>query len=59
MKINNIFYTKNFILEIYKKPVIVQTNNGLEFKNQLIYDYLENENIKIIHSRPKHPKTNG
>ena len=49
---------KNFIA-INKKPVIIQTDNGLEFKNQIISDYLKKENIKHVYSRPHHPQTNG
>ena len=44
---------------VNKKPVIIQTDNGLEFKNKLIYEFLEKENIKIIHSNTHHPQTNG
>ena len=28
--------------EINKKPVILQLDNGLEFKNNLLYDYMRN-----------------
>ena len=49
---------KNFIA-INKKPVIIQTDNGLEFKNNLVKKYLEDEGIKHILSRPHHPQTNG
>ena len=49
---------KNFI-SINKKPVIIQTDNGLEFKNKLLDKYLEDEGIKHILSRPHHPQTNG
>ena len=49
---------KNFI-GINKKPVIIQTDNGLEFKNKLLEAYLKEEGIKHILSRPHHPQTNG
>ena len=49
---------KNFI-GINKKPVIVQTDNGLEFKNKLVENYFKNEGIKHIFSRAHHPQTNG
>ena len=52
-----LYKIKNFIA-INKNPVIIQTDNGLEFKNQLISDYLKQENIKHIFSRPHHPQTN-
>ena len=49
---------KNFI-GINKKQIIIQTDNGLEFKNQLIENYLKNEGIHHVLSRPHHPQTNG
>ena len=49
---------KNFI-GINKKPVIIQTDNGLEFKNKMLEAYLKEERIKHILSRPHHPQTNG
>ena len=42
--------------EINKKSKYIQTDNGLEFKNKLISNYLEKENVKIIHGRPHNPK---
>ena len=49
---------KNFI-GINKKPVIVQTDNGLEFKNKSVENFFKDEGIKHIFSRPHHPQTNG
>ena len=49
---------KLFIL-INKKPVFLQTDNGLEFRNKLLSEYLENEGMKHVLSRPHHPQTNG
>ena len=49
---------KNFIA-INKKPVIIQTDNDLEFKNNLIDQYLKDEGIKHVFCRPHHPQTNG
>ena len=46
-------------IAINKKPIIIQTDNGLEFKNKLLENYLKNEGIKHIYSRPHHPQTNG
>ena len=47
-----------FIL-INKKPVLLQTDNGLEFHNRLLSESLENEDVKHIFSRSHHPQTNG
>ena len=49
---------KNFI-GINKKPIILQSDNGLEFKNKLLSDFLKEEGIKQIFSMPHHPQTNG
>ena len=49
---------KNFI-GIFKKPKIIQTDNGKEFKNRLLENYLEETEIKHVSSRPHHPQTNG
>ena len=51
-------YLKIYI-QINKKLKIIQCDNGKEFVNNIIEDYLEKENITIIHSRPRHPKVNG
>ena len=44
---------------INKKPKIIQTDNGLEFKNKILETYLKNEGIKHVLSRSHHPQTNG
>ena len=31
----------------------------MEFKNKIVEEFLNNEDIKHIYSRPYHPKTNG
>lgn len=50
--------TKMFV-QINKKPIIIQTDNGTEFQNQLFNNYLKEEEINHILSRPHHPQTNG
>ena len=49
---------KLFFLE-YGKCKIFQTDNSLEFKNKELRIFLENEGIKLIFSRPRHPQKNG
>ena len=42
-------------------PLILQRDNGREFKNSLLFNTL-NENwpsTKIIHGKPRHPETQG
>ena len=38
---------------------ILQTDNGLEYKNDLITGFCNKNNIKHIFSSPRHPKING
>ena len=50
-------------IEIYWEnfgfPKILQVDNGTEFTNNLLDNYCENNNIRLIHSSPYHPQTNG
>jgi len=50
------------MLEIFSRegyPTIVQFDNGKEFTAQIVKEYLQLIDSKPIHSRPKHPQTNG
>ena len=38
---------------------ILQVDNGTEFKNEKLNRYCFENNIKLIHSSPYHPQTNG
>lgn len=40
-------------------PTILQSDNGTEFKNQLMSKFLETKNIEPRYSSPRHPQTNG
>ena len=46
-------------MENFGKCKILQTDNGTEFKNTLLERYCLENNIKLIHSSPYHPQTNG
>ena len=46
-------------IESFGKPKILQTDNGKEFDNQYLKNYCEDNGIKLIHSSPYHPQTNG
>ena len=46
-------------IENFGKCKILQVDNGTEFKNKLLETYCNNNNIKLIHSSPYHPQTNG
>ena len=39
--------------------MIFQCDNGKEFINYTVKEYLKKENIKMVNSRPHHPQTNG
>ena len=40
-------------------PKILQTDNGMEYNNNIIENFCNKYNIKHIKSRPRHPQTNG
>ena len=40
-------------------PKILQTDNGGEYKNHIMEDFCEKNNINHIFSSPYHPQTNG
>ena len=37
----------------------MQVDNDVEFKNKILEGYCNENNIKLIHSSPYHPQTNG
>ncbi len=50
----------NEIISIFGAPIILQSDNGREFKNKLISDLIKSwPDLKIIHGRPRHPQTQG
>ena len=56
---NEIFCNQNIdTSKEEKKPVIIQTDSGLEFKNKMLEAYLKEQGIKHILSRPHHPQIN-
>lgn len=40
-------------------PLIIQSDNGLEFNNKLVKDYLKVLNIVFKRGRPRHPQNQG
>ena len=46
-------------IENFGTPKILQVDNGTEFTNALLDNYCKNNNIKLVHSSPYHPQTNG
>ena len=49
----------DFYIENFGKPKILQVDNGTEFSNNLLDSYCIENGIKLIHSSPYHPQTNG
>ena len=49
---------KSFITE-YGVPLSVGTDNGREFKNKLLSDYMKDNNIKYVHGLPYKPHSQG
>ena len=49
-------YIKLFI-QNFGKPVLLQTDNGLEFCNSDLSNFCTNNDIKIIHGKPRHPQS--
>ena len=45
--------------ELFGMPKILQTDNGGEFKNNDLESFCHKNDIKLIHSSPYHPQTNG
>jgi len=54
---NILFCIKQFVNYI-GKPKIFQSDNGTEYKNTLINNYLTTNNINHIYSSPRHPQSN-
>ena len=38
---------------------LTQTDNGLEFCNSDLSNFFTNNDIKIIHGKPRHPQSQG
>ncbi|KAI5148741.1 hypothetical protein ENBRE01_0515, partial [Enteropsectra breve] len=48
-----------YIFNNFGPPLEIQSDNGCEFKNQLLRNFLLSLNIRIIHGRPRNPKAQG
>ena len=52
-------------LELYKifsiqgPPAILQSDNGTEFKNEIVRVMCASYGIKMVHGRPRHPQSQG
>ena len=40
-------------------PKSIQADNGREFSNQLLADFLLSLNVRMVHGRPRHPQSQG
>ena len=41
------------------KPEVLQSDNGREFVNKILQEYLDKQNVKFVHGRPYHPQSQG
>ena len=55
---NILFCLKQFFTFV-GKPQILQSDNGTEYNNGIINNFLTTNNVKHINSSPRHPQTNG
>ena len=54
-----ILHFLTFALECYGYPEEIGTDNGKEFKNKTIENFLKDKNIKFIHGKPYNPHSQG
>ena len=54
-----VFKNLETFFENFGKPKILQVDNGREFKNQILINYCKENNVRLVHSSPYHPQTNG
>ena len=54
-----ILLTIKHFFTFYWFPEILQLDNGKEFVNQKVENYLSKNNIKFIQWRPYHPQSQG
>ena len=58
-KTNNILFCLKEFFNYIGKSLIFQSDNGSEYNNAIIKNFLESNNVKHIFSSPQHPKSNG
>jgi IS30 family transposase len=56
---NSVLECLKYIFENYGVPLAIQSDNGREFKNQVLRDYMLSKHIRIIHGKPRNPKAQG
>ena len=56
---NNALNSIKSFCKIIGFPKILQSDNGSEYKNNIISNFCHKNNIKQIFSSPRHPQTNG
>ena len=53
-----LFSLKQYFTYIGKSKIL-QSDNGTEYNNSIINNYLASNNVEHIFSSPRHPQTNG
>ena len=46
-------------IQSFGKPVILQADNGTEYSNNDLNNFCINNDIKLVHGRPRHPQSQG
>lgn len=44
---------------VFGFPAILQSDNGKEFKNALISQFCNDNRVRMVHGRPRHPQSQG
>ena len=55
---SELFCLKQYFTYIGKAKIL-QSNNGTEYNNSIINNYLASNNVEHIFSSPRHPQTNA
>ena len=58
-KSSTIYKNLKFALDCNGFPYEIGSDNGKEFRNELIENYLKSKNIKYIHGMPYNPHSQG
>lgn len=49
----------NWVMSTFGAPQILQSDNGKEFRNEIVETLAASEHVKVTHGRPRHPSTQG
>ena len=58
-KANSVLIAIKTFFSLSGEPKVLQCDNGTEFINETIKNYLKGKNIQFIHGKPYHPQSQG